>query len=244
MTHSGPGAVLDFRGAREPVPTILTGAHVRVEPLAPAAHGDGLRAAASAGDPALWDHLPYGPFADAEGFRAWLDGLVGDRPDARFHAIVRVADGEPAGMIAYARIAPAIGRIELAHVWFGVALQRTPGATEAVFLLAAHAFEELGNRRLEWKCDGRNARSRRAADRFGFTYEGTFRQDLIVKGRNRDTAWFSLLDGEWPRAAAAFRAWLDPANFAEDGTQRRGLAELRAAGSASGPGDAPGPPLR
>ena len=101
-------------------------------------------------------------------------------------------------------------------------------ATEAVFLLAAHAFEGLGNRRLEWKCDARNVRSRRAAERFGFTYEGTFRQDQIVKGRNRDTAWFSLLDGEWPTAGAAFRAWLDPANLAADGTQRRGLADLRA----------------
>jgi RimJ/RimL family protein N-acetyltransferase len=130
-------------------------------------------------------------------------------------------------MIAYARIAPERGRTEIAHVWFGAALQRTPGATEAVYLLARHAFADLGNRRLEWKCHSLNARSRRAAERFGFTYEGTFRQDLVVKGRNRDTAWFSLLDGEWPAADAAFRAWLAPENFDADGRQRRGLAELR-----------------
>jgi RimJ/RimL family protein N-acetyltransferase len=238
MTPPSPGAVLDFDGAGEPVPVPLAGAHVRVEPLDPAVHGRGLWAAASSGDPALWEFLPYGPFGDEPAFLAWLRGLAEEWPGVRFHAVVRDADDAPAGMIAFARIAPEIGRIEIAHVWFGVALQRTPGATEAVFLLAAHAFETLGYRRLEWKCDARNARSRRAAERFGFTYEGTFRQDLVVKGRNRDTAWFSLLDGEWPQAGAAFRAWLDPANRAADGTQVRRLAELRGDRAAPGSADA------
>ena len=229
MTTAPQGPPVDFAGARPPGDEVLTGRHVRLEPLDPAGHGAGLWAAASAGDPRLWDYLPYGPFADEDAFLAWL-GTLPTAPDERFLAIVRVADGRPAGMIAYARIAPAQGRIEIAHVWFGAALQRTPGATEAVALLAAHAFDVLGNRRLEWKCNALNARSRRAAERLGFTYEGTFRQDMVVRGRNRDTAWFSLLDGEWPRAGAAFRAWLAPENLDGDGVQRRTLEELRATG--------------
>ncbi|MEV4421981.1 GNAT family protein [Patulibacter sp. NPDC049589] len=231
MSSPELGPPVDFAGARLPGRETLTGAHVRIEPLDPARHEAGLWDAASGGDPRLWDYLPYGPFADREAFSAWLAALYAEpAPDQRFSAIVRVADGVPAGMIAYARIAPEVGRIEIAHVWFGASLQRTPGATEAVFLLAAHAFDDLGNRRLEWKCNALNHRSRRAAERFGFTYEGRFRQDMVVKGRNRDTDWFSLLDGEWPRAGAAFRAWLAPENFDADGTQRRTLEELRAAG--------------
>jgi RimJ/RimL family protein N-acetyltransferase len=118
--------------------------------------------------------------------------------------------------------------IEIGHIWFAPALQRTRAATEAIYLLARHAFDQLGHRRLEWKCNAANARSRAAALRLGFTYEGTFRQHMIVKGRNRDTAWFSIVDGEWPAVRAAFEAWLDASNFAADGTQRAGLAQLRA----------------
>jgi RimJ/RimL family protein N-acetyltransferase len=221
------GPLVDFTGAQAPDDTVLHGDHVRIEPLDPTRHGPGLWRAASAGDPDLWAYLPYGPFADEAAFSAWLDSVAPPAPDLRFYAIVATGSGEPAGMIAYARIAPEQGRIEIAHVWFGAALQRTPGATEAVFLLAEHAFAGLGNRRLEWKCHDLNARSRRAAGRFGFTFEGVFRQDMVIDGRNRDTAWFSLLDGEWPVARDAFRAWLSPENFDEDGTQRRGLAELR-----------------
>ena len=229
MNPGAQGPPVDVAGARAPRDEVLHGARVRIEPLDPARHAAGLWAAVTAGDPALWDYLPYGPFPDEAAFRAWLDGLP-TAADERFHAIVRQDDGAPAGMIAYARIAPARGRIEIAHVWFGAALQRTPAATEAVHLLAAHAFDDLGNRRLEWKCNALNARSRRAAERFGFTYEGTFRQDMVVRGRNRDTAWFSVLDGEWPRIDAAFRAWLAPENHDGDGRQRRTLEELRAAG--------------
>jgi RimJ/RimL family protein N-acetyltransferase len=125
------------------------------------------------------------------------------------------------------RVDPAHGTIEIGNVWFGAALQRTPQATEAIFLLVAYAFDVLGHRRLEWKCDAANARSRAAAARFGFTYEGTFRQHMVVKGRNRDTAWFALLDHEWPAVRAAFVAWLAPANFDADGAQRRTLAQER-----------------
>jgi RimJ/RimL family protein N-acetyltransferase len=118
--------------------------------------------------------------------------------------------------------------VEIGHIWFGAALQRTPGATEAVYLLARHAFTDLGVRRLEWKCDAGNERSRRAAERFGFTFEGVFRQHMLVKDRNRDTAWYSLLDSEWPAARAAFEGWLDEANFDAEGRQRRSLTDLRA----------------
>ena len=131
-------------------------------------------------------------------------------------------------MASYLRFAPDHRVVEIGHIWFGAALQRTPGATEAIYLLARHAFGELGVRRLEWKCDADNERSRRAAERLGFTFEGVFRQHMLVKDRNRDTAWYSLLDGEWPTVRAAFEAWLDDANFDGEGRQRRGLAELRA----------------
>jgi RimJ/RimL family protein N-acetyltransferase len=131
-------------------------------------------------------------------------------------------------MASYLRFAPQHRVVEIGHIWFGAALQRTPAATETIYLLARHAFEDMHVRRLEWKCDADNARSRRAADRFGFTYEGVFRQHMLVKGRNRDTAWYSLLDSEWPVARAAFEAWLDEANFDAEGRQRRSLADLRA----------------
>ena len=132
-------------------------------------------------------------------------------------------------MVSFMRMVPAMGVIEIGHIWFGAGLQRTAQATEAIYVLARTAFDELGNRRLEWKCNALNGRSRRAAERLGFTYEGIFRQHLVVKGRNRDTAWFSMLDGEWPAAKAAFEQWLAPENRDLDGRQRRSLAELRLA---------------
>jgi RimJ/RimL family protein N-acetyltransferase len=137
------------------------------------------------------------------------------------------ATGRAGGMASFLRAEPAHGCVEIGHIWFGAGLQRTPHATEAIWLLARHAFDALGNRRLEWKCDAANERSRRAALRFGFTFEGVFRQHMIVKGRNRDTAWFALLDREWPAAGRAFEAWLDPSNFDAAGVPRRALAELR-----------------
>ena len=134
---------------------------------------------------------------------------------------------EARGVTSYLRIAPEDGVIEIGNIWFGAALQRTPAATEAIYLLARHAFDDLGYRRLEWKTDARNERSRRAADRLGFQFEGIFRQHMVVKDRNRDTAWYALLDHEWPSARRAFEAWLEPANFDPEGRQRRALAELR-----------------
>jgi RimJ/RimL family protein N-acetyltransferase len=134
-----------------------------------------------------------------------------------------LADGAPRGVVSYLRMDPPNGVVEIGHIWYAPAIQRSRVTTETAYLLARHAFDDLGHRRLEWKCDARNARSRAAAERFGFTYEGTFRQHMIVKGGSRDTAWFSLLDGEWPAVRAAFEAWLDPANFDADGRQRSAL---------------------
>jgi RimJ/RimL family protein N-acetyltransferase len=209
--------------------TALRGARVALEPLRVGAHGDDLFAAGhDTRDPALWDYLPYGPWdGDRAGFDAHLAAQEGSS-DPRFYTVV--LDGRAVGVVSYLRIVPEHGVIEIGHIWFGAELQRTPAATEVVYLLARHAFEKLGNRRLEWKCDAANARSQAAARRFGFTYEGTFRQHLIVKGRNRDTAWLSIVDGEWPEVKAGFEAWLADGNFDGEGRQRVGLAALREAG--------------
>ncbi len=204
----------------------LRGERVRLVPVKPE-HAEELFAAGhDGGDPALWTYLPYGPFTHAEEMRLWLSACA-DSEDPQFFAIVDRATDRPAGMASYLRFAPDHRVVEIGHIWFGAALQRTPAATEAIYLLARHAFSDLGVRRLEWKCDAGNARSRRAAERFGFTFEGVFRQHMLVKERNRDTAWYSMLDGEWPAVRAAFEAWLDDGNFDAEGRQRRSLAELR-----------------
>ncbi len=219
----------NFQPARRPDPAArLTGRRVRLEPLDAARHsGDLYLAAQGAGaDPHIWDHLSYGPFADAGELAGWAAARAGST-DPVFYAVVDAATGTAGGVVSLLRITPEHGVIEIGHIWFGAALQRTPQATEAVFLLARHAFDELGNRRLEWKCDAANARSRAAALRFGYTFEGIFRQHMVVKGRNRDTAWFAIVDGEWPALRAAFEAWLAPENFDADGRQRRALADLR-----------------
>ncbi|MET0603089.1 MAG: GNAT family protein [Baekduia sp.] len=213
-----------------PDATPIAGTRVVLERLDTARHGDALFAAAhgESADPRLWDYLPYGPFTgDREGFTRHLEAQAAST-DPCFYAVVDARSGLAAGVVSFLRIEPAHGAIEIGHVWFGGALQRTPQATEAIFLLAQHAFEALGHRRLEWKCDNANARSKAAAIRFGFTAEGVFRQHMVVKGRNRDTAWFSILDGEWPAVGAAFRAWLAPENFDADGRQRSSLAARRA----------------
>ena len=212
--------------ARPPVRTSFAGRHVRLEPLDPAAHLDDLFAAAA--DPVIWDWLGYGPFADAPAMRAWLE----DRAlsvDPLFFAVRDLRDGRARGMCAWLRLDPPMGVIEIGHIWYGTDLQRTVATTEAMYLLFRHAFEERGYRRLEWKCNAENARSRNAALRFGFTFEGIFRQHMITKGKNRDTAWFSLLDHEWPATRRAFERWLSPANFTATGQQVERLAELVAA---------------
>ncbi len=186
----------------------------------------------------MWTYLPYGPFEDGDAYRAWLDRAAGGWP--LYFAIVAGEPGQTgqaAGVAAFLRAKPAGGSIEVGHLAFSPALQRTRAATEAMALMMATAFDELGYRRYEWKCDALNAPSRRAALRLGFVYEGTFRQATVVRGRNRDTAWFSVTDTEWPRLQAAFRLWLEPANFGPDGRQRIALSALTRPGrQVGGPG--------
>ena len=217
---------LSLPHARPPVRTTFTGRHVRLEPLDPSAHLDDLFTAAA--DPAIWDWLGYGPFADKPGMRAWLEDRT-TSVDPLFFAVRDLRDGRARGMCAWLRLDPPMGVIEIGHIWYGTDLQRTPATTEAMYLLFRHAFEARGYRRLEWKCNALNARSRNAALRFGFTFEGIFRQHMITKGKNRDTAWFSLLDGEWPATGAAFERWLAPANFSGDGAQVERLSTLMTA---------------
>jgi RimJ/RimL family protein N-acetyltransferase len=216
---------MNWTGARPPERKPIDGALVRLEPLDPAAHGDDLFAA-SAGAEATWFYLPYGPFAGREEFVSWLRERAALSDPLAFTIVDRAA-GAARGIETLMSIEPEHGSIEIGHIWLSPALQRTRQATEAIYLLARYAFDELGNRRLEWKCDAANAPSRRAADRFGFTYEGVFRQHRVVKGRNRDTAWYSITDGEWPARRAAFEAWLSADNFDASGKQQRSLAEIR-----------------
>lgn len=198
-----------------------------LEPVDPARHAPALFES-SKDAPELWKHLAYGPFANQGVFSRWLrDRAATDDP--LFYALIDLAAGGARGMASYLRMEPQHGVIEIGHIWFAPTLQRTRQATEAIFVLARHAFDDLGYRRLEWKCDSLNGPSRRAAERFGFVYEGIFRQHMVTKGRNRDTAWYSMTDGEWPSRRAAFEAWLAPGNFDDEGRQRRSLEEYRSA---------------
>jgi RimJ/RimL family protein N-acetyltransferase len=205
---------------REPLP----GDHVLLRPLV-AADAEALYAGthAPSGDPAVWTYMSDGPYAGADDLRGALIEAEASE-DPLFFAIV--GDGRVLGRASYMRITPAFGVIEIGNIVFAPALQRTTAATEAIYLLARHAFDDLGYRRLEWKCNALNAASRRAADRFGFTFEGVFRNHQVVKGRNRDTAWYAIIDADWPVIRSGFEAWLAPANFDGEGIQRVGLARL------------------
>jgi len=205
-----------------PGPMRLEGRYARLEPLAPG-HAPALFAANRADD-AIWDYLPYGPFDDEAGYAAWVTQAAG-KADPLFFAATDLARGTPAGVMSLMRITPEAGSIEVGHICFAPALQRTRAATETIFLLAEWVFRE-GYRRFEWKCDALNRPSRRAAERFGFSFEGVFRQATIVKGRNRDTAWFAMTDEDWGCLRAAWEAWLDPANFEASGRQRQALGTL------------------
>jgi RimJ/RimL family protein N-acetyltransferase len=210
-----------------PARTVHEGRYARLEPLDARAHASALYAAshtdeASAG---IWDYLQYGPFATEAAFHDWLRERAATA-DPLFFAIRDNRTGTAGGLASYLNIHPLAGSIEIGHIWFGPALQNTVAATEALFLLLRHALDDLGYRRMEWKCNALNAASRRAAVRLGFSFEAVFYQHLIVKGRNRDTAWFSILDGEWPRLRPAFETWLAPANFDAAGRQRSSLSTL------------------
>jgi len=216
---------LHWKPAQPAGRVVLEGRLVRLVPLDVERHGADLQAAQN-GAPEIWMYLPDGPFAGDADFRDWLTARA-RASDPLFYAMVDRASGRANGMASYLRITPEHGVIEVGYIWYSPALQRTPAATETMYLMARHVFEDLGYRRYEWKCNELNAPSRRAALRLGFTYEGIFRQHMVVKDRNRDTAWYSMLDSEWPAAKAAFEAWLRPENFDEAGRQLHGLAELR-----------------
>ncbi len=223
----GEGVV--WTPARYPEPCGLVGATVRLEPVNPPGHARSLFAASHDGqDPMLWDYMPMGPFRTEETFTAWLETTAAST-DPLFLTVIDQHTERPSGMVSFLRITPSHGVIEVGNIWFAPIIQRTRQATEAIFLLARHAFEALGYRRLEWKCDDLNARSRRAAERLGFRYEGLFHQHMVIKGRNRDTAWFAMLDRDWPVIRTAFETWLAPTNFDSDGRQRRSLSAIRTA---------------
>ncbi|MNF48880.1 hypothetical protein D3C84_301410 [compost metagenome] len=208
---------LQWQPAKLPPTSPLTGRYIRLEKLDPRRHDEDLWNVLQGpdADPKLWDYLPYGPFKDREGFDDWLDSN-GASTDPLFFAVIDLPTGQAQGLLSLMSIVPAHGRIEIGHIAFGAAMQRTPKGTEAVYLLSKLAFE-LGNRRLEWKCNNANARSRRAAERFGFSFEGVFRNHMVVKGCNRDTAWYSIIDEEWPKVGAAYEKWLSAENQASSG---------------------------
>ena len=217
------GPVVDAAPAQRPGAVALEGRFGRVEKLDPARHASDLWRGFSADD-RLWTYMFYGPFPDAGAFSNFLEKIAALEEQVYYTIVDR--DGRAAGWAALIEIRPQARVIEVGSIVYGPALQRTALATEAQYLLARYAFETLGYRRYEWKCDALNASSRRAAHRLGFTFEGIFRQHMIVKGRNRDTAWFAMLDSEWSRAKAALERWLQPENF-DGGRQRRSLKSIR-----------------
>jgi RimJ/RimL family protein N-acetyltransferase len=216
---------------KRPPNEVIEGRTCRLEPLDPARHADSLhRVNLLDREGRNWTYLPYGPFEKAEHYRAWADSVAG-KDDPQFFAIVGTEPksganaGSAIGVASYLRIDPNAGSIEVGHINYSPRLQRTVAATEAMYLMMRRAFE-LGYRRYEWKCHALNAPSRAAAQRLGFSYEGIFRQARVDKGRNRDTAWYAMIDREWPALDRAFTQWLDPANFDDQGRQRTSLRAL------------------
>lgn len=221
----GP-AVTGFAPPPAPGPATLPGLHVTLERLDPARHAEDLFDA-NRGQDWLWDYMPYGPFDDLATYRDWQAQMAG-KTDPYFYALRDNRSGRIGGVASYLRIDPANGVIEIGHIQIAPTLQRSPAATEAISLMIRWAFD-AGYRRVEWKCNALNAPSMLAAPRYGFTYEGTFRQHMIVRGNNRDSAWFAILDHEWPDLARAHDAWLAHANFDDEGRQRQRLSDLTAA---------------
>jgi RimJ/RimL family protein N-acetyltransferase len=205
--------VIDWTPAQRPARRELRGRYVQLRPLE-VADAEPLLAAA---EESTWTFLPY----DADEYAALLPSFAaGDDP---LFFTICVA-GEPQGVASYLRITEEHGVIEIGHIWFGRDLRQTRAATEAIYLLSAHAFDDLGYRRLEWKCNALNDASRRAAERFGFSFEGVFRNHMVIKGENRDSAWYSITDDEWPELKRCYEAWLAPENFDEDGRQLKPLS--------------------
>jgi RimJ/RimL family protein N-acetyltransferase len=216
----------DWKGCPRPTREVMQGRSCRLEPLNASDHAAALHAAYGENvDGSNWTYMPYGPFASKSDYRGFVE-FMQVRSDPIFYAIVDRATDRPVGAGSYLRIEPEVGVIEVGHLSYSPALQRTVGGTEAMYLMMRHVFDDLGYRRYEWKCDALNAASRAAAERLGFSYEGTFRQAVLYKGRNRDTAWFSITDGEWPAIKRGLEAWLDVENFDANGAQKKKLGEL------------------
>ena len=227
------GAAIDWTPVPWPGRETLRGRFVLLRPVDPSLDAEPLYEVSHppGGNEEIWTYLPTGPYDSPEALEKRLRATA-ESEDPLFFTLVRLPEEQPQGMASYLRMAPEHGVIEIGHIWFGTPLQRTPAATEAIYLLLRHAFDDLGYRRMEWKCNALNDASRRAAERFGFRFEGVFRQHMVVKGRNRDTAWYAITDGEWPRVRVGFEAWLDEGNFDADGRQWRSLGELMAAARA------------
>lgn len=219
------GTPVDAGPAALPGPVTLEGLYARIEKLDAKRHGGSLWRAL-AGDDGVWTYLAHGPFAREGAFQVWLEERA-VLADPYAYAVVDRQSDDALGIVTLMEIRPAMRVVEMGSIVYSQALQRTRVATEAQYLMARYAFEGLGYRRYEWKCNDLNQPSRRAALRYGFTYEGTFRQHMIVKGRNRDTAWYAMLDGDWPDVRAAFEGWLDPGNFDITGEQKRSLSTFR-----------------
>ena len=218
------GPLIDAHAAKRPERVTLKGRWITLTPLDPSAHAQALYEGSN-GDAqreAVWDYLFDGPYASFDEFRANLEAKARSA-DPMFFTIIDNATGRAVGYQTFLRIEPAHRVIEVGNIMYTPAMQRTAGATEAQYLFAAYVFDTLGYRRFEWKCHNLNEPSKRAAERFGFTFEGIFRQHMVAKGRNRDTAWFAIIDADWPRLKAGYERWLSPENFDESGQQKSKL---------------------
>ncbi|MFD1883753.1 GNAT family N-acetyltransferase [Paracoccus pacificus] len=219
-------SIAGWTAVPRPGPDRLDGRYVSLERLNAARHAGDIFAA-NMGQDWVWDYLGYGPFARVEEYAAWLDGMAQSQ-DPFFYALIDKAGAKTGGVASYLRIEPGHGVIEIGHIEIAPFLQRTRAASEAIMLMVRWAFEN-GYRRVEWKCDALNAPSRRAAERYGFAFEGVFRNHMIIKGRNRDTAWFAMTSEDWPAIRAEWDRWLDPSNFDDTGRQ---LTPLRVSSGA------------
>lgn len=225
------GPVVDARPAKRPERVTLEGRWITLTPFDPEKHADALFEGANGGDKdRVWTYLFDGPYTDRAAFKANIAAKA-QSIDPLFFAIIDNATGVAVGYQTLMRVDSPNRVIEVGNIMYTPAMQRTAGATEAQYLFARYVFDELGYRRYEWKCNALNAPSRRTAERFGFTFEGIFRQHMIVKGRNRDTAWFAMLDSEWPARKAAYERWLKPDNFDDAGRQKLKLSELMPKGN-------------
>jgi len=219
--------VSDWQECAFPPRSTMSGKWCRVEIFSPEEHAEELFSAyVKQRNDQDWTYLPYGPFEHFDDYQNWLTkACCGDDP--LFHTIIEAETNKAVGVASFLRIQPVVGVIEVGHIHFSPLLQKTPVATEAMFLMMSRVFDELAYRRYEWKCDALNAPSRKAAERFGFSFEGVFRQVTMYKNRNRDTAWFGIIDKDWPILKKAFQTWLKPDNFDTQGRQKKSLQQIR-----------------